>query len=217
MIWWQVLLVVIISYLCGNISFARIISKAKKDDITKMGSGNPGSTNILRNYGAKFGILNLALDMFKGFVPSIVTFYIFGGDYVMLYIAGISSMLGHIYPVVFKFKGGKGIATMLGMFLASNPIATLTSIGIGAIIWAVFEYGSVVSFLCITSLTVIEGIRARMNLGLVDRKIVCIILFAIFLFTWYAHRKNIERLLLGKESKASLIKKTKKKLKAKSI
>ena len=217
MIWWQVLLVVIISYLCGNISFARIISKAKKDDITKMGSGNPGSTNILRNYGAKFGILNLALDMFKGFVPSIVTFYVFGGDYVMLYIAGISSMLGHIYPVVFKFKGGKGIATMLGMFLASNPIATLTSIGIGAIIWAVFEYGSVVSFLCITSLTVIEGIRARMNLGLVDRKIVCIILFAIFLFTWYAHRKNIERLLLGKESKASLIKKTKKKLKAKSI
>lgn len=217
MIWWQVLLVVIISYFCGNISFARIISKAKKDDITKMGSGNPGSTNILRNYGAKFGILNLALDMFKGFVPSIVTFYIFGGDYVMLYIAGISSMLGHIYPVVFKFKGGKGIATMLGMFLASNPIATLTSIGIGAIIWAVFEYGSVVSFLCITSLTVIEGIRARMNLGLVDRKIVCIILFAIFLFTWYAHRKNIERLLLGKESKASLIKKTKKKLKAKSI
>ena len=147
MIWWQVLLVVIVSYFCGNISFARIISKAKKDDITKMGSGNPGSTNILRNYGAKFGVLNLALDMFKGFVPAIVTFYIFGEDYVMLYIAGISSMLGHIYPVVFGFKGGKGIATMLGMFLASNPIATLTSIGIGAIIWAIFKgYGDRMNF-----------------------------------------------------------------------
>ena len=217
MVWWQVLLVVVVSYFCGNISFARIISKAKKDDITKMGSGNPGSTNILRNYGAKFGILNLALDMFKGFVPSLATFYIFGQNYVMLYIAGISSMLGHIYPVVFGFKGGKGIATMLGMFLASNPIVTLISIGLGAVIWAIFEYGSVVSFLCITSLTVVEGIRARMNLSLEDRKIVCIILFAIFLFTWYAHRKNIERLLLGKESKASLIKKTKKKLKSKSI
>ncbi len=213
MVWWQVVLVVVISYMCGNISFARIISKKKNDDITKMGSGNPGSTNILRNYGFKFGVLNLALDMLKGFVPSLVAYYVFGKSYVMLYIAGISSMLGHIYPVLFKFKGGKGIATMLGLFLASNPIATLIAIVIGAIIWAIFEYGSVVSFLCITSLTVVEGIRARMNLGLTDRKIICLIWFAIFIFTWYAHRKNIERLLLGKESKASLIKKTKKKLK----
>ncbi len=217
MIWWQVLLVSVVSYFCGNVSFARIISKIKKDDITKLGSGNPGSTNILRNYGTKLGVLNLALDMFKGFIPAIVTFYVFGQNYVMLYISGISSMLGHIYPVVFGFKGGKGIATMLGMFLAANPIATLISIGVGAIVWAIFEYGSVVSFMCITSLTVIEGIRARMTLDLESRKIICLILFAIFLFTWYAHRKNIERLLLGKESKASLIKKTKKKLKSKSI
>lgn len=217
MVWWQILLVVVISYFCGNVSFARIISKSQHDDITKMGSGNPGSTNILRNYGLKFGVLNLALDMLKSFVPSLVAFYVFGHNYVMLYIAGISSMLGHIYPVVFGFKGGKGIATMLGMFLASNPIATLIVIAIGAVIWAIFEYGSVVSFLCITSMTVIEGIRARMNLSMTDRKIVCLILFAIFLFTWYAHRKNIERLLLGKESKASLIKKTKKKLKSKSV
>lgn len=217
MVWWHIVLVVIVSYLCGNVSFARMISKAKKDDITKLGSGNPGSTNILRNYGLKFGVLNLALDMIKGFVPAIASFYIFGHNYVMLYIAGISSMLGHIYPVMFGFKGGKGIATMLGMFLASNPIVTLICIGVGAVIWAIFEYGSVVSFLCITALTVVEGVRARMNLPLDDRKIICLILFAIFIFTWYAHRKNIERLLLGKESKASLIKKTKKKLKSKNI
>ncbi|MBP3582059.1 MAG: glycerol-3-phosphate 1-O-acyltransferase PlsY [Clostridia bacterium] len=213
MVWWHIVLVVLISYMCGNISFARIISKRKNDDITKMGSGNPGSTNILRNYGFKFGILNLALDMIKGFTPSLVAYFVFDKSYVMLYIAGISAMLGHIYPVLFKFKGGKGIATMMGLFLAANPIATLIALVIGFIIWAIFEYGSVVSFLCITSLTVVEGIRARMSLGITDRKIVCLILFAIFIFTWYAHRKNIERLLLGKESKASLIKKTKKKLK----
>ena len=213
MVWWHIVLVVLISYMCGNISFARIISKRKNDDITKMGSGNPGSTNILRNYGFKFGILNLALDMIKGFTPSLVAYFVFDKSYVMLYIAGISAMLGHIYPVLFKFKGGKGIATMMGLFLAANPIATLIALVIGFIIWAIFEYGSVVSFLCITSLTVVEGIRARMSLGITDRKIVCLILFAIFIFTWYAHRKNIERLLLGKESKASLIKKTKRKLK----
>lgn len=213
MVWWHIVLVVLISYMCGNVSFARIISNIKKDDITKMGSGNPGSTNILRNYGFKFGILNLALDMLKGFTPALIAYFVFEKSYVMLYIAGISAMLGHIYPVLFKFKGGKGIATMMGLFLAANPIATLIAIVIGFIIWAIFEYGSVVSFLCITSLTVVEGVRARMSLSVTDRKIVCLILFSIFIFTWYAHRKNIERLLLGKESKASLIKKTKKKLK----
>ena len=182
-----------------------------------MGSGNPGTTNILRNYGFKFGILNLALDMIKGLVPSLVAYFVFGKSIVMLYIAGISSMLGHIYPVMYGFKGGKGIATMLGMFMAANWLATIIAILAGTVIWAIFEYGSVVSFICITSLTVIEGIRARMSLELTDRRIVCLILFAIFLFTWYAHRKNIQRLLLGKESKASLIKKTKKKLKSKTI
>ena len=217
MIWWQVILTIVIAYFCGNISFARIIASTKKQDITKLGSGNPGMTNVLRNYGFKFGLLNLILDMFKAFTPSIIAFYVFGHNYVMLYIAGISSMLGHIYPLAYGFKGGKGIASMLGMFLAANPIATAIVIMIGAVVWLLFEYGSVVSFLCITIMTVIEGIRARMNLCETDRKIVCLILFAVFCFTWYAHRKNIERLLLGKENKASIIKKTKKKLKSTNV
>lgn len=217
MVWWQVLLVIIVSYFCGNISFARIISKSKHQDITKLGSGNPGMTNTLRNYGFKYGALNLFLDMFKAFVPALASYYIFGGSYVMLYIAGISSILGHMFPVVYGFKGGKGVSSTMGMFLAANPIATLICLVIGAIIWLIFEYGSVVSFLLMTSLTVIEGIRAKANLPETDRKIVCLILFCLFLFTWYAHRKNIERLLLGKENKASIIKKTKKKLKATGV
>ncbi len=213
MVWWQVLIAVAVSYLCGNISFARIISRTKKQDITKLGSGNPGMTNTLRNFGFKFGFLNLLLDMFKSFIPSIVCFYVFGKSYVMLYSAGISSILGHMFPVVYKFKGGKGVSSTMGMFLAANPIATIISLIIGAIIWIIFEYGSVVSFLLMTSLTIIEGIRMKAKLPEMDRKIVCLILFILFIFTWFAHRKNIERLLLCKENKASIIKKTKKKLK----
>ena len=174
MIWWQVLIVVLVSYLCGNISFARIISRNQKQDITKLGSGNPGMTNVLRNFGFKFGLLNLILDMLKAFIPALVAFYIFGQDRVMLYIAGLSSMCGHIYPVFYGFKGGKGISSMMGLFLAANPIATLCVIAVGAIVWIIFEYGSVVSFLCITSLTVIEGIRAKMTLPEFDRKIICL-------------------------------------------
>ena len=205
MTWWQVLLVIVISYFCGNISFSRIISHKKNADITKMGSGNPGSTNVLRQFGFKFGAVNLLLDMLKAFIPAIACFYIFKQSYLMLYVAGISSMIGHVYPVVFKFRGGKGIATMMGIFLAANPVATLIMLAIG-----------LVSILCVTCLTVIEGIRLRTVVSSLHIHIISLILFAIFLLTWYAHRKNISRLLLGKENKASLIKKTKKKLKSKT-
>lgn len=217
MVWWQVLLVFTISYLCGNISVARIISKSKNQDITKLGSGNPGMTNTLRNYGAKWGAINLVLDMLKAYIPSIVSFYVFGNSYLMLYVAGISSIFGHMFPIVYGFKGGKGVSSTMGMFLAANPIATLISLLVGAVIWIIFEYGAVVSFLLMTSLTIIEGVRVKANLPESDRKIICLILFGLFALTWYAHRKNIERLLLGKENKASIIKKTKKKLKSVKI
>lgn len=217
MIWWQVLIAIVVSYLCGNISFARIISKTRKQDITKLGSGNPGMTNTLRNFGFKFGLLNLILDMLKSFIPALVCFYVFGKSDMMLYVAGISSIMGHMFPVVYKFKGGKGVSSTMGMFLAANPLATIICLLIGTVIWIIFEYGSVVSFLLMTSLTVIEGVRVKMNLPDTERKVVCLILFALFLFTWYAHRKNIERLLLGKENKASIIKKTKKKLKKSGV
>ncbi len=217
MVWWQIVLTVVVSYFCGNISFARIISKSKNQDITKLGSGNPGMTNTLRNFGFKFGLLNLLLDMLKAFVPALVSYYVFGKSDMMLYIAGISSIVGHMFPLVYKFKGGKGVSSTMGMFLAANPLATLICLIVGLIVWLIFEYGSVVSFLLMTSLTVIEGVRVKMSLIETERKVVCLILFALFLLTWYAHRKNIERLLLGKENKASIIKKTKKKLKKESV
>lgn len=206
-VWWQVALTFFISYLCGNISFARMISSYKKKDITQLGSGNPGATNILRNYGLKFGVLNLVLDMLKAFIPAMIAFYVFNNSFVMLYIAGASSMFGHIFPVFWKFQGGKGISSMMGIFLAANPPATFVVVIIGTILWATFEYGSVVSFFCIAFLSVAEGLRFSMWLGSTDRKIIYLILFSIFVFTWYAHRKNIERLLQHKEKKAPLIKK----------
>lgn len=214
MVWWHICLVAICSYLFGNLSFARYISRAKNNDITKLGSGNPGSTNMLRNFGLKIGLLNLLLDMLKGFIPALVAWLIFKSD-IYLYIAGVCAIVGHIYPVVYKFKGGKGIATMVGVFFAANPLITLIVVVIAAISWLLFQYGSVASFICVTALTVYEGILAQANLAVNESKIVCLLLFVIFLLTWYAHRGNIERLLFGKESKVDLLKSVKKKLKDK--
>jgi len=215
MVWWHIVLVAIISYAFGNLSFARYISRAKNNDITKLGSGNPGSTNMLRNFGLKIGVFNLVLDMLKGFVPTLVTYLIFKNE-IMVYVAGVSVIVGHIYPVVYKFKGGKGIATMIGVFFATEPLFTGIIVVIAAVSWLLFQYGSVASFICVTALTVFEGINAQKNLPLNESKVVCLLLFMIFLLTWYAHRGNIESLLFGKESKVSLIKSTKKQIKNKN-
>lgn len=213
MIWWHIVLVVIVSYFVGNISVSRILAGTKKQDITKLGSGNAGSTNVLRNFGLGMGVLNLVLDILKGFLPAFIAYKIFNDNLVYLYIAGISVMIGHIYPVIFKFKGGKGIASMLGVFLASNPIVTLIVIAVALVSWLAFKYGSIASFICVTALTFIEGLNAK-TLTYPENLIVSILLFVIFCLTWFAHRGNIVRLLCGKESKVSLIKSTKKRIKA---
>lgn len=213
MVWWHILIIVVVSYFIGNISFSRMLALSKHKDITKLGSGNAGSTNVLRNFGLGYGVINLVLDILKGFLPAFLSYIIFDGNLIYLYIAGISVMVGHIYPVVFKFKGGKGIASMLGVFLAADPVVTLIVIACALVCWLIFKYGSLASFLCVTALTVYEGIQAK-SMPEGEGKIICLLLFIIFCLTWYAHRSNIERLLCGKESKVSLIKSTKKKIKA---
>lgn len=203
--WWHFVIIIVVSYFIGNISFSRIFAKSKNADITKLGSGNAGTTNVLRNFGFTYGLCNLILDILKGFIPAFAFYYIFGQNLIYLYTAGISVMFGHIYPVVFKFKGGKGIASMLGVFLAADPVVTLIVIACAAVVWLVFKYGSVASFICVTALTVIEGVKAK-ALPSPGNKIICLMLFFIFCLTWYVHRSNIERLLCGKESKVNLLK-----------
>lgn len=215
MIWWHIVLIVILSYLFGNISIARIISSTKKQDITKMGSGNPGTTNVLRNYGLGLGVLTLFMDMLKGVIPCLVVFLL-THNYSYLYIAGVSAMLGHVFPVFFKFKGGKGIATMLGVFMVADPAITAIVMVVALVSWLLFKYGSVASFLCITGLTIVEGLKSK-SLDNPDKLIVSILLFAIFLLTWWAHRQNIKRLIAGRESKVDLIASAKKKIKNNTV
>ena len=215
MIWWHVVLTVVLSYMLGNISWGRIVSLTQKKDITKLGSGNPGSTNVLRNMGFKLGFLTFVFDIIKGFIPSIAAYYIFGHSYPMLYIAGFSAIIGHIFPIIFLFRGGKGIATMIGVFFAAAPVTAMITCLLGALCWISFEYGSVSSFWCVTAFTVSQGLRVKKYLPAADAKLICIILFCIFVVTWFAHRGNIQRLLVGKESKVNLLRSTNKKMKMK--
>ena len=203
-------LLVVGSYFMGNISFARIISKLKHGDITKSGSGNPGSMNMLRTYGFKFGILTLLCDALKAVIPALAGQFLFGygtdAGIIGMYIAGIAVILGHNFPVLYKFKGGKGIACTLGVFLVADPMwLGIFFVAAFLYLWF-FDYGAVASLIVITALTIIEGLKHQDNL------IICLLLFIIFSMCWFTHRANIVRLLVGKENKANLQKSIKKRL-----
>lgn len=202
----KIVLIILFGYLLGNFNFARFLSKKNNSDITKQGSGNPGTINMLRSYGAKLGSLTLLLDLLKGALPAIVGFYLLGGNLnpesatLGLYIGGASVIIGHIYPVFYSFKGGKGVACSLGVFLVANPLATLIVFLVAVIYLWFFEYGSITSFILITALTVIEGFKVASYKNV----FIALLLFFIFFLTFFAHRTNIYRLLTGKESKISL-------------
>ena len=207
---WLILLF-IGSYFIGNFSFARIISHKKNSDITKLGSGNPGTMNMLRNFGLKSGALTLVLDAVKGARPALVGFLAFGGTagggmaYVGLYVGGLGAILGHNFPVVYKFKGGKGVACMLGIFLVARPIETLIVI-VGVFIYlCIFDYASFGSFLLITAMTIMEAIRINFAVYAFEIDLALkIILFGMFFLCFFMHRQNILRLLVGKENKVNL-------------
>ncbi len=201
----------IFGYLLGNFSSAKFLSRLKKDDITKHGSGNPGTMNMLRTFGFKYGLLTLLMDALKGAIPSLVGYFIFGGAnggnlaYIGLFFGGIFAILGHNFPAFYKFKGGKGVACIFGMFAVAEPLWTPLMFVICFVYLLIFKYGVLASFIFITTLTIIEGYKFRGNIT------ICLLLFAIFFLTWFMHRQNFFRLLIGKENKVNLFKNKKNK------
>lgn len=162
--WWQLSLLIMISYFVGNFSTAIFISgKFKHSDIRELGSKNPGTTNMARVFGFKFGLATFATDFFKGLVCVLAGRLIFsggmgmqltqsmtglgsGGEAIGLfagYSAGLAVILGHNYPVLLGFKGGKGFAAGIGVFIAVNPVATLILLFLGVILLFITDRMSV--------------------------------------------------------------------------
>lgn len=200
-----------LSYLMGSINFSVIISKYKKTDIRKQGSGNPGTMNMARTFGAKWGVLVLILDGLKGGIPALAAILIFGfstsAGRIALYAMGLSAVIGHMLPVFYKFKGGKGVATTFGIFCIANPAVSAIFIAVCFVSLIVLEYGALTSFIFISALIIAEGLNPLNHANIT----VCILLFCIFLLIWFKHRTNITRLLIGKENKVTLFKSLKNK------
>lgn len=197
---------VIISYFFGNISFARIIASKQNRDITKMGSGNPGTMNMTRNFGWKIGLLTLILDIAKAVIPCL-TARIIGSMYypesfvrILVFSCGFSVILGHVFPLFFRFKGGKGIACALGIFAVLHPWWFLIFLGAGLILLLLFKIGSLTSLFMVTCLSVVAIIQRASWIEII---LIC----AIYVLLIYAHRENLKRLSVGTESKIDILKK----------
>ena len=185
--------IVLLAYLIGSISSAIIISTLMKlPDPRTSGSGNPGATNVLRVGGKRAGLLTLLGDTLKGFIPVFLTIHFHLPDAFVALIA-VAAFLGHLYPVFFRFKGGKGVATCFGTLLAINPLLALAVLGIWALIFAVFRYSSLAALTAV-AIGLIYGWGA-----LPEPLYMAFFVMGIFLF--WRHRSNIERLLKAKEPK----------------
>ena len=196
----------IFSYFIGGVSIARLITKNKKEgNIVKSGSGNPGTMNMLRTHGLVMGLSTLFFDALKGALPSLFGLLYYGGygdriAYMVLFIFGFCAVLGHIFPVYYKFKGGKGIATTLGVFVIADPLTTAILFAILFITLYFIKISSVVSLLFITINAIVQLFRSYAKANWV----VIIIMVVMVLVDVVAHKQNLIRLIDNKENTADL-------------
>ena len=196
-------LAAIAAYLVGSLSFAVIVSRVMglKDPRT-FGSRNPGATNVLRSGNKAAAVTTLVLDAVKGFVPVLLV-RLFGKPYGMedgtVALVGLAAFLGHLWPVFFRFQGGKGVATFIGVVFGIHPLLGLATGATWLIIAFFFRYSSLASL--------VSGVFTPAYYLLGDRiqwyaeSSVALALAAMAMLLAYRHRENIIRLLKGKESR----------------
>jgi len=196
--------VLIGSYLLGSIPFGYLAGRLAGIDIRKVGSGNVGATNVVRVLGKKYGYPVFALDVLKGFVPVKISMLIAPGlptewnsPEIVVILAALSSVLGHLYPPWLKFKGGKGVATSAGALFALTPIATLIGIAIWIIVFWLTGYVSLASMIAAIVLPiVILVLRSQdQNKG---KPLVYSSACVAAVVIW-RHRSNLSRLMRGTE------------------
>jgi len=190
----DILITGMICYLMGSIPFGFILTKVfLKKDIREIGSGNIGATNALRTGNKFIGYTTLFFDIIKAVIPII---YIKFNFPEFLYIASICTFLGHLFPVWLKFKGGKGVATYVGILFALNIIFGLIFIITWLVTFVLFKYSSLSSLVASVSIPVYLLISSKF-----DHLIFFLIMFVLIFFT---HRENIKRLKNKEETKTKI-------------
>lgn len=199
----------LVAYLIGSISTAVWLGKAYYGiDIRQHGSGNSGATNTFRVLGKKPGSAVMLIDIFKGWAATslaglLVMFEVINPDNLVYFqlIMGGFAVVGHIFPVYERFKGGKGVATLLGMMLAIEPTVALLCMLIFVVVLLTSRYVSLGSMIAALAFPMILLLLPRFH---PENPVLIIFGFLIFAVVVLTHRKNINRLIAGEESKANI-------------
>ena len=202
----DIFFVILFSYVCGSIPFGLVLSKFFGNvDVRKIGSGNIGATNVLRTGNKYLALLTLLLDILKGFFPVLISIKYFPE---LIYVSSLIVFLGHVFPLWLKFKGGKGVATYLGILLALSIQLSLLFIFTWVVVSLIFKYSSLSSMF--SSLTVfvvtlikdnaLKSINPQIDIG----EEMSIMLFIFFILIIFTHRKNIYKLKNKTEQKIKI-------------
>ena len=196
-------LFIVSSYLIGSINFAYIVAKYKKLDISSSGSGNPGTSNVMRTIGKKYAAFVLIGDVLKGFLPILI----FSEN---LLVCGFAAAIGHIYPIFYKFKGGKGVATYIGVYIAFstlNPVSYdlfensyflfLNIPVLAAFYFVVFKISRISAIASLLTVF-ISNLILFFSFNVFQDRLIVFLLFCLIIFK---HFENIKRLYEGKENK----------------
>lgn len=215
--------IIILSYFIGSIPTSIIVSKLTKGiDIREHGSGNAGGTNVMRVLGWKHGLLVILLDALKGVLVVVVVARLHYGsmpfqnatpfdDFTLVQIiAGVSAVIGHIWTVFAGFKGGKGIATALGVLVMIITVDMLVAVGIFVLVVTISRYVSLGSILGAVSVPLTLVIRENLfNVNIAGYNTLLPFVIFLALLVIFTHRKNVIRLFNGNENKVSFKKKIK--------
>jgi glycerol-3-phosphate acyltransferase PlsY len=190
-------LLLLASYLVGAVPTGIILTKLTGgEDIRKVGSGNIGASNVYRTAGRKLGLLTLAGDCLKGVVPMLIAM-LFSFQGAELALVGLAALLGHCFPVYLGFKGGKGVATALGVFLIISPGSVFLMLSLFLVVLGKWRYISLASISCAAAIPY--------SILLLERSLmVFLVASLISVLVIWRHKENIERLLAGTENKFSL-------------
>ncbi|ADC88829.1 protein of unknown function DUF205 [Thermocrinis albus DSM 14484] len=187
------ILLVLLAYLYGSVLFGEHIAKWKGVDIRSVGSGNVGATNVARALGKKYALLVFLLDMSKGLVPVWLARFYMGIDSWTVFLVGVASVLGHMYPIFHNWKGGKGVATAFGVLLGISPFLAFLTL----LVWLmVFKWKGYVSLASLTACV----FAVVFSLFFMPAKIFLLAL-VITVLIFYRHKDNIKRLMEGRELK----------------
>ena len=190
----EIILFILISYLFGSIPFGLILTKNFiGKDIRNIGSGNIGATNVLRSGNKFVGYLTLILDILKAVIPILFIKFYYSDQ---LYLASLSVFIGHVFPVWLKFKGGKGVATYVGILFCLNYLSGLVFCIIWLLIFFIFKYSS------LSSMTSSFCIPIFQYFFISDP--FYYFYFIMFIMIFYTHRENIKRLINKTESKTKI-------------